>query len=695
MADPRPSSSAHLEDLVVEDVHILDYVKVLYKRRRLAVTVFLLVLLGTTAYTLMARPMFQAKVRLLIEAEEPNVVNFKEVISEDQAKTDYYTTQYNILQSRSLARKTLESLKLWHTPPFGGPGDPAVDEASAQSRATDRLLAHLSVRPIRDSRLVDILYELPDAALATLVVNTLALNYIDQNLEHKVFASKDAAEWLAARLAEQRQQVEAAERALQKYREQNGAISREDRENIVVQKLSLLNAEVTRAKTERIQQEAMYVQLQQLEAGRLSFEAFPAVLANTYIQQQKTVLSDLLRQQMQLVETFGDKNERIVAIRAQIAGTQLKIDGEMQKVVQSLTTEYQAAVAREKSLAQALDDQKVEALQMNGKAIEYSVLRREVESSQQIYNTLMQRAKETGVSVALKTSNIRIVDGAEQPRVPVSPSWPVSAVIGLVGGGVLAVGLVFFVEYMDSRLKTPNEITHHLRLPCLGLVPLLPAGQEASGYALLGRSAPARFADAMSVIRTNILVSSAGTASQSVLVTSTRPGEGKSLIAANLAVSLAQSGRRVLLIDANMRAPILHRLFDMPQQPGLSDHLVGHAQARDVVPKSSTEGLWVLPSGPVPPNPAELLGSPRCASYLQSVCAQFDWVVIDTPPVTGVADALIIAPLTSGVVVVVGADMTSRHSARRAVDQLEGTHAMFFGAVLNRADLDHHAYYFS
>lgn len=676
-----------------DEVHVLDRLGVLYKRRRLAITVFLLIVIGTTVYTMLATPIFQAKVRLLIEAEEPNVVNFKGVIDEQQAKADYYTTQYTILQSRALARKTLESLKLWNTPPFGEAS--AAGDTSAQSTATDRFLVRVRVVPIRDSRLVDVFYELPDPALATTIVNALARNYIDQNREYRFLAAKDATDWLEDRLAEHRQQVESAERALQKYREQNGAISPADGENIVVQKLSQLNAEVTRAKTERLQQEAMYVQLQRRQADHASLETFGPILTDPYIREEKTALSDLLRRQTELAETYGDKNDQMIAIKSLVEGAQARLDNEIQKVVQSLTTDYQVAVAREKSLVQALEDQKAEALLMNNKAIEYNVLQREVDSSKQIYDSLMQRAKETGVAAALTTSNIRIIDVAEKPRVPVSPNRLVNLLAGVLAGAVLAIGLVFFVEYMDNRLRTPDDITYHLKLPHLGFVPLLPKSQEASGYALTSRSTPATFVDAFRVIRTNMLIASAGAGGQSVLITSAGLGEGRSLVAANLAVSLAQAGKRVLLVDADMRKPTIHRLFDLPQAPGLSDHLAGTARTSDAVHSASVEGLSVLSSGAQPPNPAELLGSPQFTSLLQTWQERFDWVVIDSPPVIAAADASVIAHATTGVLFVVGADMTSRHAARRAVDRLEGTQARFFGAVLNRADLEAHAYHYS
>jgi succinoglycan biosynthesis transport protein ExoP len=714
-----------------QEVHLTDYVKVLYKRRWTAVTAFLLVVGSVTVYTFTATPIFEARTRLLIETEERNVVNFKQVVDEDQTKADYYQTQYNILQSRALARRTLNGLKLWDTAPFGGVVDdrfsakkivlaaptaivagvgrlfkggaaeetvaknqiPDADETAAQSKAIDTFLVHLTVAPIRNSRLVDVKYQLPDSALATSIVNALAKNYIEQNLEYKFTASKDASDWLGARLAEERKAVEVAEAKLQQYREQNDAISLTDRENITVQKLADLNAALTRAKTERIQKQAMYQQLQATQADPTKIDTFPAILTNAFIQQQKGELADLQRQYAQLSEKFGDKHPDIIKIKSAIQLSQIKLTGEIGKVVQSVRSEYLAAQAQENSLAGALNQQKTEALSMNRKAIDYGVLDRDVESSKQIYNSLLQRAKETGVSGELKSSNIRVVDPAEQPRRPISPRTSLNELLALLTGTVLACGLVFFFEYMDSRIKTPDEIRAHLGLAHLGLLPAM--DQKDGKYPLLSGGVPANFSEAFRALRTNVLFSSAQEGARALVVTSTGPGEGKSMVASNLAISLAQAGQRVLLIDADMRKPKAHEIFGFKQEPGLSNVMVGSTKASDAVRKTTISGLWVLGAGRIPPNPAELLGSARFREFVTSLKAHFDWIIIDTPPVMAVTDSVLVANHASGVVFVVGAEMTSHHAARRAIEQLEQANAKFVGAVLNRVDLKHNAYYYS
>jgi capsular exopolysaccharide synthesis family protein len=723
----RASGGAALENDVIDaqEVHLLDYVKVLHKRRWTAMTAFTLVVGSVTVYTFTATPIYQARARLLIEAEQQNVVNFKQVVEEDQTKADYYQTQYNILQSRALARRTLDELKLWDKPPFGGVSDtglsvtgtiaavpgavmgwfkrsdekvaanqvPGADETATQSRAIDAFLAHLAVAPIRSSRLVDLKYELPDPAMATSIVNTLAKNYIEQNLEYKFMASKEASDWLGARLGEERKTVEAAEAKLQQYREQNDAISLTDRENITVQKLADLNAALTRAKTERIQKEAMYQQLQAAQADPARLDTFPAILTNAFIQQQKGELAELQRQYAQLSEKYGDKHPEIIKVKSAIQLSQTKLTGEIAKVVQSVRSEYQAALAQETSLTAALNQQKGEALSMNRKAIDYGVLARDVESSKQIYNSLMQRAKETGVAGELKTSSIRIVDPAERPRNPISPQKKLNELLALIGGTMLACGLVFFFEYLDSRIRTPDQIRVHLGLAPLGMLPAL--NQKTDTYPLLSGGVPANFSEAFRAFRTNVLFSSADEGARSVVVTSTGPGEGKSMVATNLAISLAQAGQRVLFMDADMRKPKGHEIFHIKQEPGLSNVLVGSGKASESVKKCTIPGLWVLAAGRTPPNPAELLGSPRFRDFVHSLKAHFDWIIVDSPPIMAVTDAALVAHHASGVIFVVGAEMTSRHAAKRALEQLERVNARFVGGVLNRVDLEKNAYYYS
>jgi len=687
--------------MVGTEVHLSDYLRVIYKRRWPAATTFLLVFVSVCVYTFTATRIYDARVQILIEKEASNVVTFKEAIEQNQVADDYYQTQYRILQSRALARRTMDALNLWTNPQFTSsankpkttePSLPSADETKAQSKAIDRFLESLTVSPVRNSRLVDVKFESPDPILAANTANALARSYIDQNLEYKFLSSKEASDWLAARLAEQRKQVENSEQALQRYREQTEAVSLEERQNIVVQKLADLNAAVTRAKTERIQKEAAFKQIEALQNDRAALDSFSMVLANPFIQQQKSELADLQRQQAQQSEKLGPNHPEMVKLAVAIKAAEAKIQGEIAKIVQAMNNEYQQALTQERSLTEALEQQKLGALQLNRKGIQYGVLARDAASNRQIFESLMQRAKETGISGDLKTSNIRVVDAAEVPRTPTSPNTRNNLLMALFGGSVLAVGLAFFFEYIDDRLKSPAEVSRHLGLPCVGMVPAL--FDAAASDPLINNGVPAHFSESLRTVRTNVLFSSAAEGIRSLSVTSTGPGEGKTLVASNLAIGLAQAGRRVLLIDADMRKPRVHSVFRKPQEPGLSNVLVGTAKFSDSVHETTVPGLWLISAGTCPPNPSELLGSKRFSDLMASLGRHFDWAIVDTPPVMAVTDSAIVAHLTTGVLFVVGADMTSRYTAQRAIEQLDRHRAKFVGVVLNRVDLQHNAYYY-
>jgi len=435
----RPDSESSYDEPRKDGSHLLDYLRVLYKRRWTAVTVFVIVAVTATVDTFTTTPVYQARTQLLIEADKPNIVQFKEVI-EEQGSADFYPTQYALLRSRALARRTLTSLKVWDHPEFGGPSSTPLpfnlrrslsqlagmprsfvaglvqregakvtdlrlqDETADHARAIDALLSRLSISPVRNSRLVDVSYESTDPALATRVVNAHARMYIEQSLEFKFLASKEASDWLGQRLAEERGKVEAAEQALQGYREQHDAVSLEDRQNIVIQKLTDLSSAVTRAKTERVTKQTLRDQLIALQSEPARLDTFPAILQNPVIQELKSQLTDAQRQHAQLSEQLGDKHPDMAKVRSAIRTTEARLQAEIAKIAQGIRNEYQNAQDQERSLTIMLDDQKRDALRLNQIQIEYGVLQRNAQSTHQLYQTLLQRTNETNVSGELKTS---------------------------------------------------------------------------------------------------------------------------------------------------------------------------------------------------------------------------------------------------------------------------------------------------
>jgi capsular exopolysaccharide synthesis family protein len=708
-----------------EERHLMDYVRVVYKRRWVAIPVFLAVFAFGAVNSYRTTPLYRASTQLLIEKDAPKVGDLSTMFQQQDGwyNDDFYQTQYKILQSRSLARRTAESMKLEQHPSLQkgvrevrGPwtlrgavngawsfassllnGAPAEQPAKAPAPETDRLAGYtgmvqgsVSISPVRNSRLVDISVTSTDPQLAADMANAHARAYIEQNLEYRFAASKEATDWLEAQLSEQRKKVEASEAELQRYKEQHDAVAVEDRQNIVVQRLADLNSAATKAKTTRIEKEALYNQLRSIQNSN-ALDAFPAVLGNEYIQKLKSDLGDLQRQQAQLSEKYGDRHPEMVKVRTAIQSAEAKLQIEVDKVVQSVKSEYDTAAAQERTLVGALEGGKAEALSLNRKGIEFSVLQRDAESNRQVYEALLQRTKETGISGERRASNIRVVDPAELPSSPYLPRRERDLTMAGLSGLVLALGLVFLFEYLDNRIKSPQELRAQLNVPFLGMVPSI----DASGGALLHEGVAPNFAEAIRAVRTNVLFSSADEGVRLIVVTSAGPGEGKSMFSSNLSVSLAQAGQRVLHVDADMRRPRVHAIFDAAQEPGLSNLLVGDCKPSEAIRKTAVQNLCILPAGMIPPNPAELLGSKRCDEFFATLSQSFDWVILDSPPVLAVADASILANTATGVVFVVGADQTSRQAARAALDQLDAVQAHVIGAVLNRVDLEKNPYYYS
>ncbi|MBA3641660.1 MAG: polysaccharide biosynthesis tyrosine autokinase [Acidobacteria bacterium] len=738
LAERSPVASTSRTESVGEEKHIWDYVRVVYKRRWIAIPALLLVFGTMTFNSMRETPIYRSQAQLLIEKDAPTVARLDQMFqSQDGWSGDsFYQTQFRILQSRTLAKRTIDSMNLWDAPRLGNGPEPKsrisptglvwgmVDgavslakapfrkdgpapstetvkpeqveagESAAQSARISQFLGGLSIVPDPKSKLVEVRYTSTDPQFAVAAANAVVASYIKDSLDFKVNTSKEAGDFLSERLAEQRKALDASEAALQKFKEQNGTVSIADgTSSIAVQRLTDLNGALIKARTERINKEALYNQLTSMQAAG-TIETFPAVLANDYIQGLKTNLGQVQREQAQLSERYGQNHPEMTKVNSAVEAANAKLKVEIGKVVQGVNSEYRAAMAQEQSLQSALNSQRGEAIGQNRTDIAYQVLKREADSNREVYESLLNQTKETGITGERRATNVRVIDPAELPRGPISPNLRADMTFALVAGLVLAIGLAFGFEYLDNRIKSPQELKAHLGIPFLGMVPVVTLDKDPNP--LMDKAAlPQNFSEAFKSIRTNVLFSSAEEGTRSIVVTSAGPGEGKSVVASNLAMALAQAGQRVLLIDADMRRPRVHEIFGGDQEPGLSNVLSGNAKASEGIRKSTTAGLWLMPAGHIPPNPAELLGSRRYTDFIKSLSLHFDWVVLDTPPVMVVADSSIVANQSSGVVFVVRADHTSRHAVKAAVEQLEAANAHLIGSVLNRVDLVRNPYYYS
>jgi polysaccharide biosynthesis transport protein len=665
-----------------QDIQIRDVLQTLARQWPLIAGIIALSLIPAVVYNSVATPIYEARARLIIDPDVRQVVPFRQE-TEDTSRMDYYLTQLEVLRSRGLARKTLEELHLLSN-----------DEAR-QAGQVGQFMGSLSVNPVKtdfgESRVINLSVRSQDPEIAARLANGHAQAYVGQNLEQRRQGAREATQWLNERLDDLRRQVNTRQGALQDYRQQKDAVSLEDRQNIVVQKFAQLNTAVTGARTERVDKEAIYQQLVALQESGAPLDTFPPIQANSFIQGLKAELATRQRERAQLSESLGDLHPEMIKLNTAIESAERRLNQEMAKVVESIKNDYKTAQAREKGLLGALENQKREVLDLNQKSIGYGALQRDAAGTQQVFESVLQRVKETEISGQLTVNNARILDTALVPRSPILPRKQLNLMGAFLAGCFLAVVLVMGLEHFNPRITDSNDVEEKLGLPLLGIAPQVTALKRGPS---IGNVLPPEFQEALRGIRTRILLSPVAAGARALAITSTGPGEGKTVLASNLAASVAAAGRRVLLIDADMRRPQLHRVFDISLGPGLSNVLAGGVKALDAVRESTEKGLFILPAGADVANASEKLDSDALTALIDGFSKRFDLIVLDCPPVMAVADASIIANAAMSVVFVIRSGVTKTEVARAAVERITSVQAKVVGVVLNRAKINRRAAYY-
>jgi succinoglycan biosynthesis transport protein ExoP len=702
--------------------HLREYWQIVLKRRWVVLTCLLVIFSTVAIGTLKQKPIYQGKVLVEINPEQPNVLNFKEVLQISSVDVDSYReTQYKVLQSRTLAERVTQTLQLYKNPefyrnrwPFGliktdpdkipSASDPGPPDTSADyyRNSVKHFIDSVDVAPVRRSNLVEVSFDSEDPKLAARVANQLAADYIYQNLQVKWDETVKASEWLQDQLVGLKAKLEKSEDSLQAYAQTNSILFVEEKKNLVNERLAQLQEEYTKAQAERFQKESLYSLVQ---AGKV--QDLPGFLSNRLIQDLAVRLSELERDYSQLTATVKPDYPKAVALKKQIDTVQSALDHQKKALAQNIVDEYRSAVANEKYLSQALEQQKKDVNEIAEKSIQYNILKREVDTNKQLYEGLLTRLKEAQVSAGLKASNVRIVDAAETPKTPIKPRVVLNLALGVILGLGLGIGLAVFQEYLDNTLKTPDEVETLLRLPSLGVLPSFAAngaGKTADEKSLSlasARQATARapaiqtnssLVEAFRSLRTSILLS-ANPVPKMLLITSALPGEGKTTITVNLGATLASLGNKVVIVDCDMRRPACHRSTGVPNKPGFVQCLTGHVGLPDaILPVPGVANLSVIPCGPIPPNPAEVLSAPIAGELLRQLRSEFEYVLLDSPPLLSVADSRILSTLTDAVVLVVRAYETPYDVVRRARTLLYGAGARILGVALNDVDFRREGY---
>lgn len=695
--DAQPQAWADNRDGDAFTIDFAAYWRLALKHRYVILGCFLAALVAGATLTLLMTPIYTAQATLQIDREAARVFDSEDVAPRENMMQgeEFFQTQYGLIRSRSLAERVIESLGLASSddalkamgieaPEAGGTA--AVQTARRRAAALKAVQANLSVAPVRGSRLVAVNYDNPDPNVAARIANGFAENFIQSNLDRKFESSSYAREFLEERIAQTKERLESAERELVAYavdqqiinvgEPSEGTASGGATESLTSNNLVALNGSLARARAERVAAEERW-----RSASASNLMTLPDVLQNPTIQrltEQRAVLDAEYQQKLSLYQ--ADYPE-MVRLRARIEEADSQIRAIAGNIRSSIRSQYEIAANQERSLQGQVTQLTGEVLDLRDRSIQYNILQRELDTTRTLYEGLLQRYKEVGVTGGVTANNISIVDAATPPREPSKPdmllNMALAALLGL-GVGVLAA---LVLEALDETVATPDDVEKKLGVSVLGVAPLLAKGQSTSDALADVRSG---FSEAYYSLRTALQFSTPDGAPGSLLVSSARPAEGKSTTAYAIALNLARVGKRVLLVDGDLRNPSMHRVVGVENERGMSNLLSGSADLASVVQRTRQASLFFIPCGPLPPNPAELWGGDRLRQFLTEAASNFDHVILDGPPVLGFADAPLLAAAVDGVLFVLESRGTRRGQARGALRRLQVGHAHLLGAVLTK-----------
>lgn len=691
-------------------IDLREYWKIVVKRRWTVLAFFLVAVTLVTIFTLRQQKIYEARASVIIEIDAPQVLgNVREVYNLGAgsywSNKEYYETQYKVITSRTVAQKVVQLLRLEGNKEFLGIAElPPGEQAARQEKPIDYVelvRQALSVEPVKDSRMVFVKARHPSPKWATRLANAAINAYIQHNLQTRRKITEDAAGWLADQALELKHRMEDAENRLHAFKADQKmlSVSLEDRQNITSQRLQDINQTLNKVQTELAAMESKRKQILDIKAAKLPLDSIDQVIDNRLIQQLKESYFELQEKQAELASRYLPAHPKYKAIIKKIEVTRRSLDREIDNVLASIESAYQAKLREERTARRRLAQVKAEALEVNKKSLQYGRLKREAETAAQLYQLVVKRQKEATLASLQETNNVYKLDPAIAPEVPVHPRVKLNillaAVVGLLGG----IGLAFFLEYLDNTFKSQDDIERLLQIPFLGIIPsikLEPQAEDGGEQRLrdnyLISHPKSTVAEACRTVRTNILLMSPENPARRLLITSPNPQEGKSTVCINLGITMAQSGSRVILLDTDMRRPRLHKTFGIDSGLGLTTTILGEADLDAVTHVSEVPGLDVIPCGPIPPNPTELFHTERFRRLLDELSERYDRVIFDSPPALMVADPLILSSMMDGVVLVVKSARTSSDLGRRAVRQLRDVNAPILGAVINDLDIEHRDY---
>lgn len=699
--DQRPYPYYHIEEeqTPVKTFDVYKYIRILSKYRWLILGTTLTSLILAAAITYMITPIYRATSRIQIDRETLNVVG-KDNLQQDagNAGSEFYQTEYELLNSRSLAERVSSTLTLTEEVNFSTKNStslvsivtdlisgPAKEEPATSSsfeaksaKALKTLRDAVSITPIRGSKLVDINVDHVSPALAQRIATGYAEVFIADNLDRRYDASSYARKFLEERIQQLKVKLEDSEKQLVQYADEQGIINLDDKKTLAGTDLESINSKLAEARNERQKREANWRQAQISQGFGLQ-----QILDSDAVRNNRKLRTELAAEYQQKLALYKPAFPVMAQLRNQIKELDRQVQSEVAAIKTSIKAQYEAALSQERELQALLVSTKSDVVDQRNRSIQYNILQREVDTNRTLYDGLLQRYKEIGVTGAVGTNNISIVDKAALPSSPRSPKFSINLALGLLAGLLLGLLIALGLDYMDDSFKVPEDIEREIGITVLGVSPVPSPGFTIDEELLDARSAAS---EAVRSLRTGLQFATSHGLPKSLLVTSSKPSEGKTTTSIAVARSLAQIGMHVLLIDGDLRNASVHKRMKCNNEFGLSNYLIGSKMPDDVVQGSSTEGLVVMTAGPLPPNPAELIAGARMMSLLALGMESFDIVIIDGPPIMGLADAPLLASQVQSTLLVVAANETRRSVVKVAVRRLHMARASIIGALLTKFD---------
>ena len=705
-----------------------EYFRILIKRKWVIISTFATIFSLVAIASLKSTPIYEASGTIAINKPDSTL----NVQNSGAVSLDYYDpteldTEVKILQSDLLALQVVRKLNLDRTPEMSGKGppppsssldlepDPLQSNPAKASSMINGFKGNLRVELSPNTRIIEVHYRSADPQMAANAVNTLMQTYVENNFKTRFESTMQASDWLSQQLVDLQMKVETSQEKLVRYQKEHEILGTDEKQNITMEKLEEISKELTAAESERMDKEVLFRLVASGDPDAIASTA-AAVEASGGGQSDSGLLAmlrakqaDLKIQAAELSTQFGPSYPKLTQLNNQLKEIDSQTQAETKKILAKVRGQYQAAMQREQILHDAFDKQKQEANKLNESAIEYSLLKRDVDTNRQLYEGLLEKLKEAGVAAGLKSNNFRIVDSARPPQFPVEPNIPRNLLFAALLGLASGVGLAFLLEGLDNTVRTTEQAQLISGVASLGMIPLgpksVPEGSNAKrlviatskeAVELVTQTRPhSQMAESYRALRTSLLLSNLGAPPKVIMVTSALPQEGKTTTSINTAFVLAQKGVRVLLIDADLRRPTIHNTLGMGPHSGLSNVLTGSTSLEQAITQTALlPNLFVLPAGTPPPNPAELLGSSDLKDMLDRLKEQYDHIVVDTPPALSVTDAVVLSPRADAVVLVIRSGQTTKQVLRRSRDVLAQVNAKIVGVLLNAVDLSSPDYYY-